>query len=176
MNECRIYRERLADAAEGRGDAEVILHIEGCAKCSELVRRYRQIFEAARHPWESAPAEQIAMAKSLIPSQRRLVIARRLGTSQLAGARGERDEFQILVGTESLSLRLMASREDGGWHLMGRFPQGEYSPGDWTIESVHRNWTEEEGFHIVVPSLTDCEFSLVGPDLTLQVPSLGALF
>lgn len=169
MNDrCRTYRYQLADVAEGRGEPEAVRHVEGCPRCAELVRRYQAIRAAGKISWESAPADLVARAKALVGETRRRLVARRMGSSLLAGARGGVDEFQVMVGAEEVSVRLMATREGSGWQLMGRLP----SP-DWKVESRHAVEMERDGFRLNAPSLEDSAFRLIGPELEIEVPSLA---
>lgn len=159
------------DAAEGRSSPELAVHLESCTSCAELVRRYREIVVAAQIAWTSAPAELIQRAKNLMPETRRVWIAQRLGASLAAGARGPADEFQVLVGTDELSIRLMATRIEKGWQLMGRLPEGE-----WEVDASFPIQVDAKGFRFVVPSLEQSAFNLIGKDAVLQVPALSELF
>lgn len=165
-----MYRERLVAMAETGLDADLARHVESCSTCAALLARYQRMHKAAKQEWVSAPSSLIGAAKAMLPSTRRAFIAGRLGTSLLAGARGVPEEFQLVAGTEELPVRLLASREDNGWHVMGRFPAG-----NWAIESSHPAWIEEGGFRLLVPSLRESEFTLVGADETLEFPSIETL-
>jgi hypothetical protein len=165
---CRNYRDHLVDAAEGRVSPEVAQHLEACASCAELVRRYREIVAATRIAWTPASRELVELVKGLMPETRKVWSARRLGSSLMAGARGPGDEFQMLVGTDELSVRVLASRTDAGWQLMGRFPEGE-----WNVVASVPVTVDANGFRFVVSNLEESAFSLVGHDTVLEVPALS---
>ncbi|AIE84744.1 anti-sigma factor family protein [Fimbriimonas ginsengisoli] len=167
---CRNYRSLLMDAAEGRPTPEVTRHLEECKSCSAAVERYREIVAAAKVAWTPAPADLIALVKNLIPETRRVWTAARLGSSLAAGARGLGDEFQMSVGGGDLSIRIMATRSEAGWQLMGRLPEGE-----WSIDAEVPAVVDANGFRFTVGALEESGFNLIGPDQILVVPAMSQL-
>lgn len=167
---CPQYRAQLVDAAEGKSNPELEQHLLICSKCSQLLENYRAMLKAADGLWESAPANLVLRAKNLMPETRRVVIARRLGLGTLGAARGPLDEFQVMVGDDSTSVRLMASPTANGWSIMGRVPSEA-----WEVDSPVPVELAEGRFQFTVAALEDSSFELVGPDVVLHIPPLSEL-
>jgi len=166
---CRPFRDRLIEMAEGHALPAVAEHVAGCADCAAIVGDYTRMLGAARIPWSAAPAALIDRVKALMPERRRVVFGRRLGTFATA-ARGEADEFQVVVGEGDLSVRLMATRDADGWRVMGRAPAGT-----WNFEGPSDAAMESGRFEFRTSSLEDSAFSLTNDDTVFQVPALSHL-
>jgi hypothetical protein len=169
-NACSKYRFRLIEAAEGNADNEMLAHVAECANCSAEVNRIITVLAAAKGIWESAPSEIVQRAQSLMPETRRHLIGRRLGLGSFAGARGGQEEFQVLVGDEDVTIRLMASPRQDGWAVMGRVP-GD----DWIVEAQSPVKLDDTVFEFEVKTLDGSAFDLVGPDSILHIPALSEL-
>lgn len=166
--DCREFRDRLVELAEGQAAPEVAAHVAGCGACAELVERYRSILDAGQFPWQDAPSALIQRAKAIMPQ--RAPRARLLGTSLVAGARAATEDFQVVVGDDHRSVRMMVNRTQDGWELMGRLPED-----GWTVETDLRSEIEGEGFRIFAPSLDRSAFRLTSPEASLDVPPLAEL-
>jgi len=167
---CSKYRSQLIEAAEGNAGPEVLAHLAECPKCSAIVSRTIQILSAAKGFWESAPSDLVTRAKSLMPETRRYLTGRRLDWGQVAGARGPQEEFQVLVGDEDVSVRVMASPRPNGWAVMGRVPDEQ-----WVVEAQSPVTVDGSLFEFEVQTLADSAFDLVGLESILQIPPLSEL-
>ena len=161
IDPCSNYRVHLADAAEGRADLEVMNHATTCAKCAKLLAQYRVLLAAASGTWESPSAQILARVKGMMPERRRVLIGRRLLAPSLSTARGlPVEEFQVVVGAEDVSVRIMATPQGGGWSIMGRLPDAS-----WTVESDTPVDQSGGRFQLDATDLTSSGFDLVGPNI-----------
>ncbi len=167
---CSRFRSRLADAAEGNTNVELAEHLGQCTVCSQIISEYKTIFATASGLWESAPLESIQLAKALMPETRRVLFAKRLSVGAAATARGPQEEFQVLVGGEDISMRLMATPTTEGWSIRGKVPNA-----DWIVYAENAVQMPDGRFEFTVPTLEDSSFDVLGEDTILQVPALSQL-
>lgn len=166
---CRDYRDRLGDAAEGRADATLNAHLAECTMCTARVERMRAMIEASRFRLESAPSALIDSVKGLMTPKAHRVWATLVSTSRLAGARAEGDDFQAVYAHEGVTLRILATRTDDGWELMGRLP------GDaWTVHANGEVEQEEGGFRVRTDNLETLELRVSHGESEIEIPNLLA--
>ena len=166
---CSRFRSSLADAAEGKVTAELTEHLRECSSCAQIIGEYKAIFASAGELWESAPLETIQLAKALMPETRRVLFAKRLSVGA-ATARGPQEEFQVLVGGEDISMRLMATPTTEGWSIRGKVPNA-----DWIVYAENAVQMPDGRFEFTVPTLEESSFDVLGEDTILQVPALSQL-
>jgi|GEM_PF-1293375 len=167
--DCARFEERLADLLEGRADAETAQHVAACPACTDELARLRAMRSAFAHPWESAPADVIARLKGLMPSAPRRV-ARLLSPLGLVGARTVADDIQVVVGDRDVSLRLMVRRQDEGYTVMARLPEG-----GWRVERGGEVEHIGDRFRFLAEDLDATGFDLVCDDLRIEIPPLPRL-
>ena len=167
---CSMFRDRLADLADGRADDEVIQHVASCSRCNTIARELQSIVDAASFTWEEAPQAAISRAKALIPETKRVFWAARLRLGGLAPARGPIDEFQIVVGVEDWSIRLLATPHENGWSIMGQLP-GE----SWLFDGHVPVTMSGNRFQFHASDLSRTAFELVGEDAILCIPPISDL-
>lgn len=171
IDPCSNYRMHLPDAAEGRADLEVMNHAGTCAKCATLLAQYRVLLAAASGTWESPSAQVLASVKAMMPEKRRVLIGRRILAPSLSAARGlPVEEFQVVVGAEDVSVRIMAIPQGEGWSIMGRLPDAS-----WTVESETPVDQSSGRFQLEAVDLESSGFDVVGPNVVLRIPALSEL-
>ena len=167
---CNQFRDSLADMADGTADAATVAHVNSCQSCLSIVNDLKLIVARAHQEWFIAPSEWISAAKALMPETRKIFTCHRLQLRGIAPARGPVDEFQIVVGTDELSLRLMATPTDTGWNIMGQFPSS-----DWEMEGQPNVTISGPRFQFSAKDLSETAFELVSMDTILQVPPMNRL-
>lgn len=165
---CAEFLEGLSDLAEGREDAKVAAHVQGCPDCSRRLEQLRQIISSARLTTYDAPEAAIRRAKDLMVPQRRTFLAGLLNsTLATSGARIVAEDFQVVIEAEDATARLMYSRGPNGWDVLGRAPAGFHSvrrdDSDWPIEGSGR-------FSFRVSTLEETGFTLVSDDAEIVIP------
>ena len=168
-NDCKNFRERLADLLEGRASDDVVQHVAGCVRCELELKQLRTILGTTEFTWHSAPTNLVDSAKSLMPT-RAPIRARLLGSSLAAGARSVEGDAQVVVGNDETSVRLMVSETESGWEVFGRLPSS-----DWTVEPRSGLQVDSDGFRITAQDLATTGFRMVGPSADIDVPALSEL-
>ncbi|CAN5517149.1 hypothetical protein BH11ARM1_BH11ARM1_06460 [soil metagenome] len=122
-SECLRWSDALAALAEGRQDAEASIHVQGCVDCGRKVAQLRAMLASASLAMEDAPVEAISRAKRLMaPVFKRATL--RQTTLGLVGARSSSDTFQAVFDVDSGSARVMYSKSESGWLILGQFSSG----------------------------------------------------
>ena len=171
IDPCSNYRIHIPDAAEGRADLDVMNHVATCAKCAKLLTQHRVLLAAASGTWESPSAQILARVKGLMPETRRILVGRRIFAPSLSAARGlPVEEFQVLVGAEDVSVRIMATPQGEGWSIMGRLPNDS-----WAVQADSLVDQSAGRFQLDASDLNASGFDLLGPDVVIRIPALSEL-
>ena len=149
-------------------DPVVLEHTQVCAGCRKILKQTAQLLDAARGVWEAPSVGIVSRVLGLMPESRRILVGKRIQIGGLLPARGPVEEFQIVIGSEDVSVRLLATPERQGWVIRGRLP----SP-DWLAEAEFPITISEDRFEMFVPSLEESSFELVGPAEVLRSPALS---
>jgi hypothetical protein len=171
---CAQILDQIVDLAEGKGSPEALAHVHTCDSCAGRLREFTAMIQAVSFPMVDVPMDVLARAQRLMPERapsRRF----RLVTSSfgLAGARrGPAQDFQIVVGAESQSVRLMYKRVGAGWEVIGRAPSGE-----WILSRPEQEVkVDREGhFSFQASDLASSAFSLLKDGERIDVPSAEEL-
>ena len=160
------------ELAEGRVNVVAKSHVDSCADCARALDQLRAMMAAGQTEMTDAPMSLIERAKAIVAPQQRRLLAGILRTSLAAGARSVGTDFQVVVGSEDVSARLMYSKEADGWVVMGRAPSN-----DWTmIHGSEQVPCEPDGrFSFRAPSLSDTGFALMSTSAQLIVPPIEDL-
>ncbi len=170
MTACTRIWDGLVALASGKENEEAKLHLDGCPSCQARLAELTRAIQAMKRPEFDAPRDQIMMAVSLMPErQRQRFLATLLGSSlATAGARAALAEsFQMTFQHDDVNLRLMYSKVDLGWEVMGRVPD------QWVADSDEGEiQADGEGhFTLVVSELDQTGFLLRRGDVEIQIPS-----
>jgi len=167
---CSLFRDKLADLADGTADDAVVQHVSTCSRCSTKARELKAIISTATYAWEDAPQSWVQSVKQLMPESKRILWAKRLNLRAASAARGPIDEFQIVVGVEDWSIRLLATPTATGWIVMGQLP-GE----SWVFDGRESVSISGNRFQFNAPDLSETAFELVGQDAILCIPPISDL-
>lgn len=165
--ECQDIWESVVALAEGHANDGATAHLKGCGDCRRRFEQLQAMLAGIGLKSFEVPATLVEAAKSLIADK-----AKRLGlirtSFQLSAARAPSQDFQAVYGGEGIEVRVMYSKVDQGWEVMGRTPAGQ-----WLVETVDSPVDSDEHgrFHFVVGSLDDSAFSLIGEHGTCEIPS-----
>lgn len=164
---CNDIWERIVELAEGQPQPEASAHLTTCTECRAKFGELGTMLQGMAVPHFKAPESLLQEAKSLMP-----VAARRMGlirtSLQLSGARSENQDFQAVYGADDLELRVMYSKVERGWDVIGQIPNPLWSVARGNKEIP----VDSEGrFHFLTKTLDDSSFSLDGGQLRLEVPS-----
>ncbi len=169
---CPRYIERLVALAEGHSDSAAEAHVAACEGCSEALIQYRSILTAARRESFTVPTAVLAATKAIMPSVKRTVLARLVGSSALAGARALPGDLQVALEADGHPVRVMYTRREAGWEVLGTLP----GP-DWRAErekgAVHMN--QDGRFSFSATKVEATGFRLAHEDLAVEVPPLEEL-
>jgi hypothetical protein len=163
--QCSAIWESVVELAEGRENREALSHVAGCAECATKLDQLKAAFALGDHRFYNAPASLVESAKALMLPQKRVFGLLRT-TLAGAGTRAISEDFQMVVGSDDLQVRLMYTREGQQWRVMGRLP-GE----GW---SVDRPGVTDEGdgrFSFDAADLASTGFELIGEEGAVVVPS-----
>lgn len=165
---CIDYWVGIVDLAEGREAPAALHHVERCEDCSHKLAELRTLMDVGRARYFDAPAHLIESVKQLMPQPERRFLRLLRTTTAWSGARAVAEDFQIVAGDESDQVRLMYSRGDKGWEVMGKAPSAH-----WSLEGPpHEVEIDEDGrFSFTAQSLSQTGFSLIGPGRELVVAS-----
>ena len=165
--ECQDIWESVVALAEGQANDRATAHLEGCEDCRRRFEQLQSMFAGLGLASFEVPPTLVQAAKSLMFGQ-----AKRLGlirtSFQLSAARAPSQDFQAVYGGEGIEVRVMYSKVDQGWEVMGRTPAGE-----WRVEAEGSPVDSDEHgrFHFVVGSLDKSAFSLIGEHEACEIPS-----
>jgi hypothetical protein len=166
---CRAIWESLIELAEGKSSPVAEAHVAHCANCSESLAELRQLFSAGRTEWHAAPMEVVDRAYSIMPQRERrraVFVSQSFGT---AFARSGEGDFQMTFSVDGSPMRLLVSREQTGWSLVGQVPTD-----GWSVGPGHSDVRQDmEGrFRIHVRRLEDSAFVLRGPFHDVEIPAI----
>ena len=167
--ECEDIRDELVLLAEGQENPRVGAHLETCEDCRCRLEQLRYMLSALKVQSFEAPPDLVLEAKSLIPNRSfRLSLIRT--SLQTATARAPSQDFQAVYGGEGLEVRVMYSKVDAGWEVMGKAPSG-----DWQAENeASLIEVDQQGrFHFVIGSLDQTAFTIRGDGRVCDIPSVS---
>jgi hypothetical protein len=169
---CADYWEGIVDIAEGRQSEPARLHLQSCGDCSEKLEQLHVMMAAGDLRYFDAPTNLIASVKGLMPQPERRVFSLLRSTTAWTGARTAAHDFQLVAGDGDTQVRLMFSKVDDGWEVMGRIPAGS-----WSVEADGQtvDLSDEGRFSFLAPGLDATGFTLIGSDTELVVPSAEEL-
>jgi hypothetical protein len=170
MKQCDRFWNGIVEIASGQENPAAQAHLDACEACGARFIELRRVLSALAVQVYNAPADQIAMAASLMPAPiRRRFLAHLLGNSlATAGARAaEAEAFQLVYAHDDVQARLMYTRIPEGWEVMGRTPDG-WSPSR-RGEAIAQD--EEGRFSFRVGDLADSGLILVREDIEIELPS-----
>ena len=155
------------ELAEGKTQPEASAHLTTCPDCQAKFEELGRMLKGTAVPYFKAPASLLEAAKALMPViQKRMSLIRT--SLQLSGARSENQDFQAVYGVDELEVRVMYSKVERGWDVIGQIPKAQ-----WVVERGTKEIpVDTEGrFHFLTKTLDDSNFSLEGDQLRLEVPS-----
>ena len=170
---CEEILDELVTLAEGREAPTASAHVATCKSCQKRLAEFRQILSAAQLPTFDAPTEWVMRAKAIMPTVPRRNPLRLLASSfSQAGARSATQDFQLVVGSDETSLRVMYLKGANAWEVMGRAPgAGYFLLRDGSDEAL-----DEDGrFRFEAPDLASTGFSLVKGEERLDIPAAEEL-
>ncbi len=165
--------DELVKLAEGGEAPDAASHLASCASCQKRLTEFTQILSAAQLPVFDAPTEVMMRAQSIMPTMPKRYTVRLLASSfSQAGARSVSQDFQLVVGTDETSLRVMYLKGADAWEVMGRAP----SEG-WTLlrDDFDEALDESGRFRFEAPDLGSTRFSLVNGEERLEIPNAEEL-
>lgn len=169
---CANHWEGIVNLAEGRESETARLHVQNCRECAAKLEQLRAMMSAAEVRYFNAPASAIASVKGLMQPAERRVFGLLRSTTAWSGARTAAQDFQIVAGEGGTQVRLMFSKVDEGWEVMGRTPAGE-----WNVEANGDILeTSDDGrFSFIAPRLDSTGILMTGRETELVVPSAEEL-
>ncbi|MEZ0324773.1 MAG: hypothetical protein ACAH95_02615 [Fimbriimonas sp.] len=169
---CADNWENIVELAEGRKNEAAQAHVESCVDCAKVYAQLKKMVSASERGIYAAPTELINRAIGLMPKPIRVRAGLLRTTLGLVGARAEADDFQIVVSVGDEQNRLMYVREQDGWEVIGRLPNG-----DWRIErSGEEIETDNTGrFSFKANDLEHTGFEFVGGSQVIEIPSAEEL-
>ena len=165
--ECQDVWESVVALAEGQANDRATTHLKGCEDCRLRFEQLQSMFAGMRLASFEVPPTLVQSAKSLIAGQTtRLRLVRT--SFQLSAARAPSQDFQAVYGGQGIEVRVMYSKVDQGWEVMGRMPAGE-----WRVETESSPVDSDEHgrFHFLVGSLDKSAFSLIGENEVCEIPN-----
>lgn len=119
---CPRFAERLVSLAEGAADPALEAHAATCTGCSGALEHYREIFAVAQRQAYAVPVSVVEAAKAIMPTTRRVVLARLIRSSMLAGARAVPADLHVALDADGSPMRVMYTRRESGYDVLGTLP------------------------------------------------------
>lgn len=163
----------IVELSEGRPHSVALEHVASCSACARLLEQMKSIMDAVSVEFFDAPEQLIDSVIGLMPSrQERTRVGLIRSTLAFGSARADSDDFQVIVGHEEFSTRLMVVRNEQGWDIVGKLPERE-----WRIErdGVEVPLDADQRFSVEISDLSDSAFSISSNDMIFDVPSLEDL-
>lgn len=162
---CKDFEPQLATLAEGGEAEKALIHVSSCPACFAKVESYRQLLRSMPDV-AFAPQNWLDKAKAIFP--RRTLLARALGTPQVAFRTGLSDRLQVAYEVEGLDevLRVEYRKQESGWTVLG------IAKPDWEA-TTHGGIVaiEADGrFRFVTESLAHAWVVFETPEGTLRLP------
>lgn len=170
---CEEILDDLVKLAEGGAAPEAASHLVGCVSCQNRLAEFKKILAAAQLPVFDAPTDVVMRAQSIMPMMPRRSALRLLASSfSQAGARSVTQDFQLVVGTDETSLRVMYLKGADSWEVMGKAP----SEG-WTLlrDDFDEPLREDGRFQFEANDLGSTAFVLIKGEERLEIPNAEEL-
>lgn len=168
---CSEYWERIVQLAEGTDDADARAHLESCEECRTKFGQLQEILAVRGARFFDAPSRLVADVKAAIPRRERRVATLLQSTLAWSGARAITEDFQVVVGQAENRTRLMYSRSEDRWEVLGRMPSS-----NWVALRDGQRLSSGDGtFSFQAATLSDTDVTLIGPEGEVYVPSAEEL-
>jgi hypothetical protein len=165
--ECRRLWEAIVDLAAGQSNIQAREHIDSCPNCRADFERLQAMFQAMQFESPDVPQNLVANAKAIMPAKSiRMSLAK--SSLQLTTARSANQDFQAIYAGEGIEVRVMYSKVDRGWEILGRMPDQV-----WGVEAeeIPIEVDEEGRFHFFADSLEQSRFTLYGSGAKYEIPN-----
>ena len=169
---CPRFAERLVSLAEGIADPAVEAHVVVCVGCAEALTHYRTILTVAQRQAVTVPISVVEAAKAIMPSQRRVVLARLVRSSMVAGARAVPADLHVSLDADGTPMRVMYTRRESGWDVLGTLPGPDWH-AERDLGGIDR--ASEGRFAFLAARLEATGFRVANREVSVVIPPIEEL-